>query len=260
MKKTTLLLLAISLPLLFTGCIDNISETINQGKQATEAFKTINTALTTQGHHTVIVPGYGAPVNGNPSYEAYINEVIDFVRDEDNSVDSLVFTGSYSSLEDTSEAESMNQYFNSKVILNDIQDKGITVIKEECAIVSWQNISNSKDKLIEYGIAPDKVTIFGEISRKDKLESLATYKFNEDQSADSLHYTSVEFVGHDFGASLGTKEEKSAKFAAEIAGAYDTELGNELLNMRITKWSEEFGYDVAKNIVKKGCTEFTGFQ
>ncbi len=45
-----------------------------------------------------------------------------------------------------------------------------------------------------------------------------------------------------------------------MAGAYDTELGNEILEQRINQWTDDFDYDVADNLVAKGCSQFSGFQ
>lgn len=252
-----------------TGCVSAITDRITAGKEGLDTLKNIQVDLSTgNDHHTVIVPGYGAPVAGNATYEGYIEEVAEYVEDDVNGVDSVVFTGSYSTLQNTSEAESMNSYFNSVADITTLQARGVKVLQEDCAIVSWQNISNSKDVLAEYSIAPGKVTVFGDENRKDKLESFATYKFNEDQDIpDSatdlldggLHYTEINFQGYDFGNSAESEDERNAKFAAEIAAAYDAELGNELLKLRIGQWTTEFGYDVADNLVTKGCTEYKGF-
>lgn len=254
MKISPLFLAGITGIILFgAGCVSAITDRITAGKD----------------HHTVIVPGYGAPVAGNTTYEGYIDAVAEYVGDEENNVNSVVFTGSYSTLQNTSEAESMNNYFNSVVDTSALQTRGIKVLKEECAIVSWQNISNSKDVLAEYSIAPGKVTVFGDKNRKDKLQSFATYKFNEDQDIpDSakdlldggLYYTEINFQGYDFGNSADSEDERNAKFAAESAAAYDAELGNELLKLRIGQWTSEFGYDVADNLVAKGCAEYKGFR
>ena len=184
-------------------------------------------------------------------------------------MESVVFTGSYSTLENTSEAESMNSYFNSVVDLSAVQDRGIKVFKEECAIVSWQNISNTKELLVDNGIRPGKVTVFGDENRQDKLESFADFKFYEDQEIPdaagdllngALYYTPVEFSGFNFGDSAETEEERTAKFLAEIAAAYDAEIANQILEQRISEWTDEFGYDVANNLVNKGCSEFSGFR
>ncbi len=268
MKHYMLILLSVG-ALTLAGCTSDITNSINSAKDLANTVQNINVQLSANEGHVVIVPGYGAPVAGNASYEDYIDEVVEFVEDKSNRVSTVIFTGSYSSLENTSEAESMNQYFNSAVDLDEIQARGIKVIKEECAIVSWQNIANSKDILDDRATPYNTVTVFGDVNREDKLTALATYKFNEDIASGSsasdlvnsgLSYKNIAFIGHDFGGATEDENERNAKFAAEIAGAYDAKIGNEILEQRINEWTEQFGYDVADNLVSKGCTEFAGFQ
>ena len=219
-------------------------------------------------HHTVVVPGYGAPVKGNATYEEYIEEVADYVENADNGVDSVVFTGSYTNQKDLSEAEAMNSYFNSQVDTAKLQRNGVKVYKEECAIVSWQNISFSQELLDTKSIHPTKVTLFGDQDRSDKLKTFAIYKFNlaeglPDNLTDlvnrSLNAASVDYQGFDFGDSADTEKERNAKFAAEILGAYDAKLGNELLEKRLTDWTTDYKYNVADNLVAKGCDQYAGF-
>lgn len=259
--------------LALTGCTTDFTDTISKGQDAFDAVKSIDVKLSTNDVHAVIVPGYGAPVEGNAVYEAYIQDVANFVENsialDEKPLDAVIFTGSYSSLEDVSEAESMNAYFNSVADLDTINKAGIKILKEECAIVSWQNISNSQDILTENNVEPGKLTVFGDENREDKLVAFSTYVFNEgqylpDTASDllttSLSYTTIDFEGYDFGDNADTEEERNAKFAAEAAGAYDEAIGNEILQLRIDEWTEEFGYDVADNLVTKGCTEYEGFR
>lgn len=267
MKKALLLLAAV----LFvgSGCAAKDSLAELKAKVANKASNEATELLSGENHHTVIVPGYGAPVEGNRTYERYVETVANFVEDEANGVDSIVFTGSYSTLKDTSEAESMNAYFNAYADTSAILARGIRVHKEECAIVSWQNISYTRDLLAEDGLVPSKVTIFGDVGRQDKLVSFGTFAFNEDINVpdsvadvldNGIGYTEVNFRGFSFGNNLEDDEaERSAKFAAEIAGAYDAQVGNEILGKRISDWTAEFGYDVSQNLVEKGCTQFSGF-
>lgn len=256
--------------LFLTGCTSAITDTFNKAKDLKATVENINVQLSEGGAgHVVIVPGYGAPVSGNSTYEDYIDEVAEFVNDESNAVETVVFTGSYSSLENTSEAESMNSYYNSTADLDDIKSRGIKVYKEECAIVSWQNISNTHELLVDNNIPYGHVTIFGDENREDKLTAFGTYAFNNDINIpgsaselvnSSLSYSEIDFIGFDFGDDPVDQNEQDAKFAAEIAGAYDAQIGNEILEARINEWTNEFGYDVADNLVSKGCTEFAGFQ
>lgn len=263
------LIIAVCSTLIISGCTSELTNSINQAKDLANTVQNINEELSVNEGHVVIVPGYGAPVAGNTAYEGYISEVAAFVNNESNRVSTVIFTGSYSSLKNTSEAESMNQYFNSLVDLDTIQARGIKILKEECAIVSWQNIANSKDILDDRVTPYTKVTVFGDADRKEKLMAFATYKFNEDISTpdsagdlinSSVNYKTIDFVGYDFGGEPEVETERDAKFAAEIAGAYDAKVGNEILELRINDWTEQFDYDVADNLVAKGCTEFAGFE
>lgn len=219
-------------------------------------------------HHTVIVAGYGTPVKGNSTYQDYIKQVATYVNNETNGVDSVVFTGGYTDDKNLSEAESMNSYFNSQVDTAALQQRGIKVLKEACSIVSWQNISYSQELLTAQGITPTQVTLFGDINRTDKLKTFAIYKFNlsaglPDDVTDlvnrSVNATSVDYQGFDFGDAADSEDERDAKFAAEVLGAYDENIGNELLGKRLTEWSATYSYDVADNLVKKGCNQYGGF-
>ncbi|MBI2410550.1 MAG: hypothetical protein HYV32_01455 [Candidatus Kerfeldbacteria bacterium] len=267
MKKIFFLTLLPLFSLVFFGCspkaqFHTFGEWIGFAKD-------IKVSLTdTNEQHTVIVPGYGAPVKGNVGYEGYIKKVVAYVTDEQNGVDAVVFTGSYSSLKDTSEAESMNAYFNSIVDTKQLLDRGVRIYKEECAIVSWQNIDNSQELLTQAKITPDKITVFGDINREDKLVAFANVAFNKNKdlpntAAELVNkslVTTVDFYGYDFGGASEDEQKRNAKFAAEIAGATNPEIGNQILQARINEWTQEFGYDVAANVVAKGCSEYAGFQ
>ncbi len=220
-----------------------------------------------ESHHTVVVAGYGTKVSGNKSYEHYIDQVADFVSNEDNAVDSVVFTGSYSDSKDISEAGAMNNYFNTQVDTAELMTRGVHVYQEKCAIVSWQNISYSQELLAKAGTTPTEVTIFGDVNREDKLKTFAIYKFNlgdglpndpAELLSKSLNVANITYKGFDFGSNADTEEERNARFAAEILGAYDTRVGNEILSKRLTEWSSTYGYDVGDNLVAKGCTQFKG--
>lgn len=220
------------------------------------------------GHHTVIVAGYGTPVKGNATYEDYIDQVATYVSNKTNGVNSVVFTGGYNDDMELSEAESMNSYFNSRVDTDELLERGVKVYKEECSIVSWQNISFSQEKLAAAGITPTQVTLFGDENRGDKLKTFAIYKFNladglPDNLTDlvnrSLNTASVDYQGFNFGDSASTENERNAKFAAEVLGAYDANIGNELLGKRLAEWSTEYNYDVAANLVDQGCSQYAGF-
>lgn len=255
MKKALILTLLLISPLFLTGCDKNISIDISD---TWDKIKDLDIAVNqSDAMHVVVVPGYGAPVEGNSGYEGYIEDVAEFVGNEKNEVDAVVFTGSYSSLKSTSEAESMNDYFDS------VSSSDVDVYKEECAIVSWQNMANTKDLLAEKDINTNKITVFGDIARKEKLLAYATFKFNQDSDVEtnnstlSLSYTDIDFEGYNFGTN---QTEQEALIAAEMAGAYDAEVGNAILEKRIDDWTDQFGYDVADNLVAKGCSEFKGFK
>lgn len=264
--KKCLLATAASSALILTATGCTLVDKVQTG------FDTINTVKTTienqQDHHTVIVSGYGTPVKGNGKYEQYIKSVADFVNVESNGVDSIVFSGSYTDDPNLSEAEAMNSFFNSQVDTTDLQARGVKVFKEECAIMSWQNISNSQKLLANQGIKPTLVTLFGDQDRGDKLQTFAAYKFNLAEGLpnsatelinSAVNVATVQFKGFDFGDAVDTQDERNAKFAAEIVGAYDAKLGNEILGKRLSEWTETFGFDVSDNLVKKGCTQFSGF-
>ncbi|MFA6475645.1 MAG: hypothetical protein WCV88_05645 [Patescibacteria group bacterium] len=217
----------------------------------------------TPANHVVIVAGYGSTVAENASYQGYIQAVADYVTNPDNKVNTLIFTGSYTDNKDKSEAEAMNAYFNKITDLS-----GVKVLKEECAIVSWQNISYSHDLLLANNFSATQVTLFGDKNRTDKLQTFAVYLFNlgsglPDSASSlvkrSINTVSVDTQGYDFGVSKDSQEEQDAKFASEILGAYDANAGNKLLQKRLTEWSNNYGYDVADNLVKHGCTQYAGF-
>lgn len=271
MSKRFFLLLAAT-PFFLSGCAlpSNVQSVWDGAVSLFDTVKHIGVSVDTNTkQHTVIVPGYGAPVAGNTTYEGYITEVANYVNDTNNDVDAVVFTGSYSSLQDTSEAESMNSYFNSLVDTDTLSGRGVRVYKEECAIVSWQNITYTEELLTADGISPDSIILFGDTARGDKLKTFASFVFNKDVSVpdsaqelltNGVNYTDIDFRGYDFGNAAMTEAQRNAAFAAEIAGAYDATIGNEILEERIEDWTEEFGYDVADNLVEKGCEQYEGFR
>ncbi len=258
--------------LLGSGCVvtDKASSLWDKAKSLVGIVDDVDVnPLTAGDQHTVIVPGYGAPVAGNDGYEGYIQKVADFVNDEVNGVDAVVFSGGYTILENTSEAESMNSYFNGIVDTEALRARGVRVYKEECAILSLQNITYSEELLTKEGIAPDVVTVFGDVNREDKLKAYASVVFNKDFDVpdtaqglitEGVNYTDVAFRGYDFGDSVQSEEKRNAIFAAEIVGAYDTVIGNEIIKQRINDWTKEFGYDIADNLFVKGCTQYEGFR
>jgi hypothetical protein len=230
--------------------------------------ETKNVIQNRQDHHTVIVAGYGTPVKGNAKYEQYIKSVADYVNFAENGVDSVVFAGSYTDDPNLSEAEAMNSFFNSQVDTGELQTRGVKVYKEECSIMSWQNISYTQELLAEKDIRPTLVTLFGDVNRGDKLQTFAAYQFNlgeglPDNATElinsAVNVANVQFKGFDFDDAVDSQDERNAKFAAEIAGAYDVKLGNELLGKRLGDWTATFGFDVSDNLVKKGCTQYSGF-
>lgn len=262
MRKIALATLLIFIPLSFSGCV-----VVDKTKALWHKLDVHVIGKPKQ--HTVIVPGYGAPVAGNTTYEGYIQDVANFVQDTNNKVNAVVFTGSYSSLKDTSEADSMKSYFEHITNAAALESRGIKIYTEQCAIVSWQNITYSKSLLTTAGITPDTLTVFGDVNREEKLKTFATVAFNKDidvpDSAKQLltqgiDYTHVDFVGYHFGDSAQSEDQRNALFAIEIAGAYNAEIGNDILKQRIDSWTTTFGYDVAQNLVDKGCAQYAGFR
>jgi len=242
---------------LLTGC-----DAINTAKQAANLFDKPT------AQHTVIVAGYGTKVKGNATYQNYIKAVATYVNNPANKVNSVVFSGSYSDSKDTSEAEAMNAYFNSVVDVKQLQSSGVKVYKEECAIVSWQNISYSQELLTKAKITPTQVTLFGDQDRADKLKAFAIYEFNladgvphnvTEAVSRSINTTTVDFQGFNFGDSVHSEAERQVAFAAEALGAYDTKIGNDILRKRLDMWTTQYGFNVADNLVKKGCTQYSGF-
>lgn len=260
------------LALTLSGCdaIDRLQQSYGQLEQAKQTIENINQQINNRENiHVVIVPGYGSPVKGNKTYQKYIQTVADYVTNTDNKITAVVFTGGYSSSPDMTEAEAMNRYFNSIVDTATLRANGVKILKEECAIVSWQNIANSKELLDKQTIHPSSVTIFGDSNRADKLTSFASYKFNlanglpnnvNDVVSQALNAVTVDFKGFDFGSTTDTQDERNARFAAEIGGAYDTQLGNDILAQRLDAWTTQYGYSVRDKLVANGCSEYTGFQ
>lgn len=253
------------------GCTlaDRAQTGINALNNAKTLVENINAAVQNQtDHHTVIVAGYGTPVKGNAKYEQYIKSVATYVSNETNGVNSVVFSGSYTNNPDLSEAESMNSYFNSQVDTTALQNRGVKIYKEECSIMSWQNISYTQELLASKDIHPTVVTLFGDQNRSDKLKTFAAYKFNlaegipNDTTAllnSALNVATVQFEGFNFGDAVESQDKRNAKFAAEIVGAYDAKTGNEILGKRLSEWTNTFGFDISDNLVKKGCTQYSGF-
>lgn len=212
--------------------------------------------LNTTPQHVVIVPGYGAPVVGNNHYEQYIKMVAEYVSNPANAVNVIIFTGSYSTLPDLSEAEAMNSYFNSIVNLSNLQQRGVHVYQERCAIVSWQNMTYSEALLTTQQLQPTKVTIFGDEQRKTKLLSYAQYAFSKTITISDA--VSINFIGYTFN-SVTPNQLDDVKDLSELVSAYDPKQSNRVLEARIEDWSKRFHYDVARNLVAKGCEQYKGF-
>ncbi len=207
----------------------------------------------------VIVPGYGTPVLGNESYEEYIKKAVAYVNNETNNVVAVVFTGSYTDDKNLSEAEALYRGFDEYADIAGLQKTGVHFYKEECAITTWQNIENSKALVDSKKTSYDSVTIFGDEGRKEKLIGYANTVFNKDIVKDRS-VVSVDYVGHGFSKSVQSDSERGTIFAAEIAAAYNSDLQDTLLKERIGTWTKKYKYDVADNLVKKGCTEFAAYQ
>lgn len=217
--------------------------------------------------HVVIVPGYGAPVAGNSSYEQYIQNVADYVVNPANKVDSVIFSGSYSNVSDMSEAEAMNSYFNTVINVENLQQRGIHVYQERCSIVSWQNVSYSSDVLRSHQLQPTIVTLFGDKQRETKLLAYAQYIFNSSITvphnlSELIHYKRnsmiIDFQGFQF-SSVTPSGVDDVKELTELVSAYDPKQSNRVLQARIEDWSNRFHYDVARNLVAKGCEQYRGF-
>ncbi len=160
MKKTTIITLITSLSLIATGCTSDLTDAFTKVQDFSNTVQSINSSLEQADGHVVIVPGYGVIYN-DPTYEGYVEAFSEYIEDEDNEVTAVVFTGSYSTTPDITEAAFLNGEFNNTVAVSAIQSRGIHVYKEECAITSWQNIGNTKDLLDDKAEEYSRVTVWG---------------------------------------------------------------------------------------------------
>lgn len=219
--------------------------------------------VTQKPMHVVIVPGYGAPVEGNSKYEEYISKAFDFISDENNKVDLVIATGGYTVLKDTSEAESIIKYMS---LRHDLSSRIIPEFKtyaESCSIITWQNILFSKQYLDSNNIKPTHVTIFGDAARQDMLLTYAMYQFAGKEflpiksneilnTAMNFKILKLDFQGYDF----GTKNYVVPETTDEIIKVYlDPKAGDQELEERIAKWTTNFKYDVKENLGSKACKQ-----
>lgn len=205
--------------------------------------------IRSNGQHVVVVSGYGAPVEGNPGYEEYIQMVYEFVNNKDNDVDAVVFNGGYTALEDQTEAELMVAYYNT---LDSVEKPAQpTVYEQGCSVIGWQSIANAKDVLAENGVVLTditKVTMVGDLKSEREFTLWADYQFNELESNDA----EIAFEGFDHGS-----PEKEVLPEEEILAVYEYEnVADQQLQERLDKLAEAFGYDVRTNLVEKGCEGF----
>ncbi len=248
-----------------SGCTakDILPESLNSKADIKNTAKAtlhkIDKRFNKNGQRIVIIPGYGTPVLGNESYEDYIKKAVAYVNDTNNHVVAVIFTGSYTNNKDLSEAESLYRGYDEYADIASLQKKGVKFYKEECAITTWQNIDNSYAIVKDKGIDYDAVTIFGDESRKEKLIGYTGTVFNKD-IVKNRSVTSIDYVAHRFSKQTLSDSERGTVFAAEIGAAYNADLRDKLLNDRFADWGKKYKYDVAKNLVSKGCVEFKEYQ
>jgi hypothetical protein len=238
---------------------DSLNSKSDLKTKTKSALRAVDQKFDKGNSRIVIVPGYGTPVLGSESYEAYVKKAVAYVNDEANNVVAVVFTGSYTDNKNLSEAEALYRGFDEYADIGGLQKDGIDFYKEECAITTWQNIENSKAVVDNKKTSYDSVTIFGDEGRKEKLIGYGNTVFNKDIVKDRS-VVSVDYVGHGFSKSVQSDSERGVVFAAEIAAAYNSDLQDALLKERIGTWTKKYKYDVADNLVKKGCTEFAAYQ
>jgi stringent starvation protein B len=204
------------------------------------------------GQHVVIVSGYGAPVEGNPGYEEYIQMVYEFVNNKDNDVDAVVFNGGYTVLEDQTEAELMVSYYNT---LDSVEKPATPAVYEQgCSVTAWQSIANAKQILAENDVVLtdiSQVTMVGDMKSEREFTLWAEYQFNELETNDA----EIAFEGFDHGS-----PEKDDRPVEEVLAVYKYEnVADQQLQERLDTLAEAFGYDVQGNLVAKGCEQFAGY-
>lgn len=202
-------------------------------------------------YHVVIVPGYGVPVQGNSVYEGYIKKVAAYVDNPNNHVNGMIFSGGYTSSQTVSEAQAMNSYFNSVADLTSLKKRGVQVYQETCSIVTFQNIGYSRDILTAHSIVPAAVTVFGDSSKQNELLAYANAEFRKTGD--------VNVQGYDFGSAVLNSTKQDLKDLTTLVGVTSTKISNTVLQQRITQLGTQFHYDVAKNLVAHGCSQFKGF-
>ncbi|MBI2411385.1 MAG: hypothetical protein HYV32_05845 [Candidatus Kerfeldbacteria bacterium] len=214
--------------------------------------------------HVVVVPAYGIVGESNEQYKAYIDDVVEYVNYKKNDVDAVIFTGTYSALKDTSEAAVMENYFNTVVDKNDLTARNVQVWRDDCSLMLWQSVTNAKKLLATKGMTPQKVTIFGDTQDHEKILAYGLYQFNGEEGlptspVDLVKYAKnpklvvINFEEHVFDLPSTANAQSTVE---QIIQVFKTGEGATALKNTIAEKASNVNFDVAQNLVNKGCLDF----
>lgn len=134
--------------------------------------------------HAVIVSTYGPSVEGSPFYEAYVKKVVGYITDPANKVDEVVIVGGYTVDPNRSQSQAVLDYM--KEHYPQFANSKIPVTLDECGVTTWQNIRNAKKLMDKNYIAPQRLTVFAEETRKERVFvfSLSEFFFKSKEAKD----------------------------------------------------------------------------
>lgn len=239
MKFTVLTIAAVALVLLGAGC---------------------NTEQT----HVVIATTYDQ-VSGNVTQEEYVQKLYEYVSDSSNAVDVVVTSGGYLHSKDISDAQSLATYFDSIADEKELSNSGIQSFTEECSVAYFQQIANTKKLLDKEGVKPTKITLFGDVARKEQLLAYTLYQFTGSDGlptnplalakfAADPSITTVQFQEHNF----GTENVEIPDTVDKIVAAFDNpDVAKEELKSAAKTAAEKVDFDVVQTHIDKGCLGFS---
>ena len=134
--------------------------------------------------HVVIVSTYGPSVEGSPFYEAYVKKAVTYIVDPANKVDEVVIVGGYTVDPNRSQSQAVLDYMKERY--PQFANSKIPVTLDECGITTWQNIRNAKKLMDQNYITPQRLTVFAEETRKERVFvfSLSEFFFKNKKAQD----------------------------------------------------------------------------
>lgn len=267
-------------------------------KKNKTAIETKIKRLINKKSHVVVISTYGPSVAGSPFYEAHIAKAIKFVLDPINKVNEVIIVGGYTVDQHISQSQAVLNYikdkypeFNSARIPVTLDECGITTwqnIKNTKVLMDKNSIKAQKITIFAESSREKKIAFFANstfhwdssaIIDKQKVLKEIEPLVAASQDAQLRAFTSqnsewARFVGVkdtylvdkdmrimtvSSGLPQQFVDEEYAKIFQEIKEFYDSTYASKTIRAKLDAWSATAGFNVAENLVKKGCIEYKQF-